>query len=222
MLWNASALFGFPIKATDGPLGTVGGLMFDGSDWAIRWLVADTGGWRPGRRVLLPVAALGQPDPEAHHLQVNLTMRQVEECPDVDTSEPLSQEMEVPVRGHYDLPPGLGATHQESHVHGISEITGDSIEATDGAIGHAEDFLIDTEGWRVRYLTVHASSWWTDEKRLISPLSIDWIDWARSIIHLDITCQKVKDSPPYVAGDTVDGAFEDLFHTYYGIRWARR
>lgn len=222
MLWNVSALNGYPIKATDGQVGTVAGLMYDGSDWAIRWLVADTGDWLPGRRVLLPVVALGQPDPEAHRLPVNLTMKQVAECPDVDTSEPLSQEMEVLLRNHYNLPPGMIAAHQDWHVHGISEITGASIEATDGAIGHAEDFLIDTENWQVRYLTVHTSTWWTNDKRLISPRSIDWIDSARSIIHLDVTCEKVKDSPPYVAADTVDGAFDALFDTYYGIRWVRR
>ena len=58
MLWNASALSGYPIKATDGQLGTVAGLMYDDSDWAIRWVMVGTGGWRSGRRVLLPVAAL--------------------------------------------------------------------------------------------------------------------------------------------------------------------
>ena len=111
---------------------------------------------------------------------------------------------------------------RDTRVRSISEITGDSIETTDGDIGHAEDFLIDTALWQVRYLIVHASSWWPGEKLLVSPFSIDWIDWARSIIHLDVTRQKVKDSPPFVAAQTVDGAFEESFHTYYGIRWARR
>jgi len=246
MLWNASALNGYPIKATDGQLGTVAGVMYDESDWSIRWLVADTGDWLSGRRALLPVAALGQPDPDRHHLPVNLTMRQVAECPDFDASEPLSQETETMVRNYYDLPngddrvpadgeiargpsrvlvaapAGLDVTRDGSHVHRISGITGDSIEAADGDIGHAEDFPIDSTLWQVRFLTVHASSWWTDEKRLISPLSIDWIDRARSIIHLDVTCQKEKDSPPYVAAETVDGAFDELFHTDYGIRWVRR
>ena len=31
MLWNASALSGYPIKATDGQLGTVAGLMYSGN-----------------------------------------------------------------------------------------------------------------------------------------------------------------------------------------------
>jgi hypothetical protein len=83
MLLNASALNGYPIKTTDGQLGTVAGLMYDPSDWAIRWLVVDTGDWLSGRRASLPVAAMG-----FHNLSVNLTMRQVGQCPDVDASEP--------------------------------------------------------------------------------------------------------------------------------------
>ncbi len=254
MLWNASALNGYPIKAIDGQIGIVADLLFDEQDWAIRWLVVDTGDWISGRRVLLPVSALGQPDPETHSLPVALTMKQVEESPDVKASDTLSHEAELLVCAHYDLPHGrdhyLWASHDRApadvtlpnplqslatsvsvgseigkhrpHVHSISTITGASIEAADGDIGHGEDFLIDAVQWQVRYLVVHTSSWRTGEKLLVSPLSINGIDWTRSVIHLAVTCQKVKDSPHYDAAQTVDGAFDELFNTYYGIRWTRR
>ncbi len=250
MLWNASSLNGYPIKATDGLSGTVSDVMYQDTDWAIRWLVVDLGDWLSGRRVLLPISALGSPDPEAHHLPVRLTMRQIEQSPDIDTSMPLSQKTDVQACDHFDLPhgrdqflwagqegrpadvaeapPGTAATGEvktaarEGRVRSMLEVTGNSIEATDGDIGHAEDFLIDIAAWQVRYLVVHTSSWWAGEKLLVSPLSIDWIDWARCIIHLDVTRQKVKDSPPYRAAETVDGAFEELFHSYYGFRGPRR
>jgi hypothetical protein len=254
MLWNASALNGLPIKAMDGKTGAVAGLMYDPVNWAIRWLAVDTGEWLSGRRVLLPVAALDQPDPDAHHLPVMLTMKQVADSPDLDEGEPLFLKSEGLFSQHCDLPDGpdhalfgntvgtpsdvieavrlSGATRgspvrhegeqDDTQLRSISGCTSNAIEATDGDIGHAEDFLIDTTLWRVRYLVVHTSSWWPGEKLLVSPLSIDWIDWARSIIHLDVDRQKVKDSPPYVAAETVDGAFDDRFQTYYGFRWARR
>jgi hypothetical protein len=250
MLWNASALNGYPIQATDGTLGTVADLLYDESDWAIRWLVVDTGEWLSGRRVLLPVAVLGQPDPQSFHLPVNLTMRQVEESPDVDDSEPPSKGIGTRIREHYEIlrgedhflwggddghppdvippdqppqsatasPAELQGARRDVIVRGISEIAGDLIEATDGDIGHAEDFLVDTALWQVRYLIVHTSSWWPGEKLLVSPLSINSIDWAQSVIHLDVSRQKVRSGPSYVATEAIDGAFEELFHTYYGIR----
>ena len=75
--------------------------------------------------------------------------------------------------------------------------------------------------WQVRYLIVHTSNWWPGEKLLVSPLSVERIDRDGSTIHIAETRQRVKDSPPYVAADTVDGAFEELFHAYYGFRGAR-
>lgn len=229
-------------------------LLFQDNDWALRWLVVDTGDWLSGRRLLLPISALGEPDPDAHHLPVNLTLRQIEQGPDFDSSEPLSEETDTAALAHYHFPHGedrfIWCTQAEKaaawpdgdtavlsmtaagsetgvdpiggHVRSLAEITGGVIEASDGDIGHAEDFLIDTAMWHVRYLVVHTSSWWVGEKTLVSPQSIAWIDWARRNIHLDVTRQKVKDSPPYNARQTVDGAFESLFHSYYGFRGPRR
>jgi hypothetical protein len=114
------------------------------------------------------------------------------------------------------------ATVRDPNLHGLSAITGSTIEATDGDIGHAEDFLIDAALWQVRYMTVHTANWWPGEKVLISPRSVDWIDVARGIIQLDVTRQKVKDRTSYVATETVDGAFEASFDSYYGIRFIRR
>jgi len=254
MLWNASAMTGYAIKAANGKIGTVSDMLFEDVDWAIRWMVVDTGDWLPGRKVLLPVSALGQPDAEASHLPVNLTMRQIEESPDIDMSQAASSDIESRLLEYYGLPRSrddkgahvaiarasgtpsiLGllparrpneadaeAVGHTPNLHGLSAITRSTIEATDGDIGHAEDFLVDTASWQVRYMTVHTANWWPGEKVLISPRSVDWIDVARGIIQLDVTRQKVKDSPPYVAAQTVDGAFEESFHSYYGIRFVRR
>ena len=61
MLWEASAINGFAIEASDGRLGTVTDLLFEDVGWIVRWLVVDTGNWLPDRRkVLLPLSALGQ------------------------------------------------------------------------------------------------------------------------------------------------------------------
>lgn len=162
----------------------------------------------------MPVVALGRPDLELHHLPVSQTMRPVGQSPDADANQPLSQAVEISVRTHYDLPPRPDATPHEPHIPNLTGLNGYSIEATHGDIGHAEDFLIDTTRWQVRYLTVDTSREWTNEKRLISTLSIDWMDRTRSIIHLAATCQRVKRSPLYVAAETVDGAFGEWIHTY--------
>ena len=62
MLWNASAIDGYAIEASDGRLGTVCDFLFDDTSWLVRWLVADTGTWLSGRKVLLPPSVLGHLD----------------------------------------------------------------------------------------------------------------------------------------------------------------
>ena len=63
MFWNASAMRGYTIEASDGELGSVSSFLFEDTSWIIRWLVVDTGKWLPGRQVLLPVSALDRPIP---------------------------------------------------------------------------------------------------------------------------------------------------------------
>ena len=57
MLWDASAINGYAIEASDGRLGTVSDFLFEDVSWINRWLVVDTGNWLSGREVLLPPSA---------------------------------------------------------------------------------------------------------------------------------------------------------------------
>ena len=73
--------------------------------WIIRWLVVDTGNWLPGRKVLLPLSALGHPDQTLRHFPVKLTMQQVKDSPDVDTDQPVSRQIEAHVYNSYGWDP---------------------------------------------------------------------------------------------------------------------
>ena len=103
MLWDASAINGYAIEASDGRLGTVSDLLFEDVGWVIRWLVVDTGNWLPGRKVLLPLSALGHPDQTQRHFPVKLTMQQVKDSPDVDTDRPVSRQIEAHVYNYLRL-----------------------------------------------------------------------------------------------------------------------
>ena len=55
-------LKGNTIVATDGDIGKVDDFYFDDKSWTIRYLVADTGNWLLGRKVLLSPIAVGKAD----------------------------------------------------------------------------------------------------------------------------------------------------------------
>ena len=54
----------------------------------------------------------------------------------------------------------------------ISDLKDYTISATDGEIGHVEDFYFDDQHWAVRYLIVDTGGWLLGRKVLISPISI--------------------------------------------------
>ena len=58
------------------------------------------------------------------------------------------------------------------HLRSANKVTGYRIGATDGDIGHVEDFIIDDETWEIRYMVVDTQNWWPGKKVLVAP---QWI-----------------------------------------------
>jgi hypothetical protein len=252
MLWNASAIKGFNIQGTDGLIGTVSDLLFDDKTWQTKWLVVHTGLWLFGRKILLPLEALGTPDEDARHVSVHLTQQQIKDSPDVDTDLPVSRHVEAHVYNYYDQNPywrsgfsPMGVVPQDTlifmprmgidgdpryhpgtdavpddgdpHLRSVNAVTGYHIEATDGAIGHVEDFLIDDADWRVMYVTVDTKNWLPGQRVVISPQSVREIDEMTRSVFLNVDREKIKASPPYDPEMAEDGPFNDRFHKYFGL-----
>jgi sporulation protein YlmC with PRC-barrel domain len=104
----------------------------------------------------------------------------------------------------------------DPHLRSIQAVTGYHIHASDGEIGHVEDFLVEDTDWSIHYLVVDTKNWWPGKKVLISPRSAREIEWADRLVNLNVDRQRVKDSPAYDASTTVDRAYEKHFHDHYG------
>ena len=61
----------------------------------------------------------------------------------------------------------------DPNLRSTREITGYGIHASDGHIGHVEDFLIDENSWNIRYLIVDTKNLLPGKKVIIS---VDWIE----------------------------------------------
>lgn len=96
------------------------------------------------------------------------------------------------------------------------EVTGYRIHASDGEIGHVEDFLVEDDDWTIHYLIVDTQNWWPGKKVLISPMSVRKIDWVDGQVSLGADRKKVKDSPAYDPSMMVYPVYEKNFHNHYG------
>ena len=108
MLWTASGIKGYAIRASDGEIGTVIDFLFADDSWVVRWLVVDTGNWLAGRKVLLPPTVLGHPDPGTREFPVRLTMKEIKESPEIESDRPVSRQDETNIYGYYGWRPYWG------------------------------------------------------------------------------------------------------------------
>ena len=104
MLRNTNELLHYAIQASDGHIGCIRDFYFDDHRWVIRYLVVDTGGWLPDRKVLISPMSVIHADAQDKMIDLSITKDRVEHSPDIDTDKPISQQQEQGYLGYYGYP----------------------------------------------------------------------------------------------------------------------
>ena len=85
-------------------------------------------------------------------------------------------------------------------LHKTSYMKGFHLLATDGEIGHVDDFLVD-EAWTVRYLVVDTSNWLGGRSVLVSPGAISDVDSPHRKLHVALSRDEIQRSPSMKLAD---------------------
>jgi hypothetical protein len=104
MLRSVKQLYGDKLGASDGEIGQVKDFYFDDQNWAVRYVVADTGSWLTGRLVLISPHAFGNLDRSGKLLCVNLNRKQIEDSPLIESHKPVSRQYEEEYYRYYGWP----------------------------------------------------------------------------------------------------------------------
>jgi len=104
------------------------------------------------------------------------------------------------------------------YQHGVTELTGYHLAATDGEIGRVEDFFIDEETWQIHYLLVDTGNWLSERKVLISPSWITETSWEGKQVRVKMTRAQIENSPEYDPVKAPDRAYEGRLHEHYEER----
>ncbi len=211
MLHSIHGRYGEKLRASDGEIGQVKDFYFDDKTWTLRYLVADTGGWLAGRRVLISPHSLGHLYPEGKVLLVNLTKKQIEESPSIYEHESVTRQQEEEYHRHYGYPyyaqawplwglvdypvvapPPSSVTDLEkkavdSHLRSSHAIAGYSVEGSDGVIGQVADFMIDGRTWMIREIVVECGHWYSGNKITIPTDKVSRISYDDGAIYVDST-----------------------------------
>ncbi len=237
MLCLAKTLNGYTLEALNGEIGTVKEFYFDDLCWTIRYLVAATGTWLATRQVLIPPHVLRSIVPEDRRIIVGLTTQQIEDSPPIDHDKPVSRQFETAYHGFYGWPlywygvnawgaltnPALDTTAPplvdkawDAHLRSTRTVSHYHLQASDGAIGHVEDFVIDDETWSIRYLIIDTGSWLAGRRILLAPQWITRVSWPESKIHVALTRAAIQASPAYTEAALLTRAYETGLHGHYG------
>jgi hypothetical protein len=104
MLQSIKQLYGDKLGALDGDIGHVKDFYFDDQNWAVRYVVADTGTWLSGRQVLITPHAFESAHQAGKVLRVNLTRKQIEDSPSILAHKPVSRQYEEEYYQYYGWP----------------------------------------------------------------------------------------------------------------------
>ena len=107
------------------------------------------------------------------------------------------------------------ARDADTHLRSSAEVIGYHVEAIDGAIGHIDDFLFDDRSWQIRYAVVDTRNWLRGRLVLIAPASITSIDWNVRRVHVKVSRDAVKASPPYERTATLSDDEERRIQRHY-------
>ncbi len=111
----------------------------------------------------------------------------------------------------------------DSHLRSSASVKGCDIQASDGSIGHVQDFVFDDVSWAIRYLVVDTRNWWPGGKHvLIATQWIDSIDWASGTVQVSLKREQVKNSPGFVEPSDIGRDDEKRLHDAYSRQgyWA--
>ena len=100
----------------------------------------------------------------------------------------------------------------------VRNVTGYYIEATDGDLGHVEDFIVDTSEWAIRYMIIDTRNWWPGKKVLVSPEWINRVSWPESRVYVDMSKDAIQRAPEYDPDRPLAREYETRLFGHHGRR----
>jgi hypothetical protein len=189
--------------------------------------------------VLISPYALIAVRKEEQDIAIDLTRKQIEDSPSLDSDKPVSRQFEEAYYGYYEWPgywsgpymwgvypyivrdpekwkePTAAEKAWDPHLRSTHDVSGYHIQATDGEIGHVEAFILDDETWAIRYLIVDTKNWWPGKKVLVSPQWIERVSWDESKVFVNLSGEAIKQSPEYTEESLSTRDYETGLYRHY-------
>jgi hypothetical protein len=94
-------------------------------------------------------------------------------------------------------------------------LEGYKLDSLDGEIGTVKDFYFDDQYWAIRFLVIDTHNWLPGKKVLVSPKWIESVSWSQSKIFVNLTREKIKQSPAFTDKSLLTRDYEAKLYQHY-------
>jgi hypothetical protein len=233
-------MIGCDVKASNEFVGKVKDFYFDDHAWNVCYVVVDVGTWLKGRKVLVsPGEVSSIPNGQDTSLRLRLSADDVRKCPGIESDLPVSLQKEridlksypimappwpllgVPVRPVFPVRGGegeetCGGRKGDPFLRSVREVINYRLLSSDEKrFGHVSDFIVNTDGWIIRYLVVDTRYWLPGKQVLIAPLWLGRIDWTNALVYVRLPFEDVKNSPSFDPDSPMSDEYEKGLLEHY-------
>ncbi len=91
--------------------------------------------------------------------------------------------------------------HPNPHLRSLKEVAGYLIAASDGEIGHVDDFLADLDTWRIERLVVDTGNWLRGKDVVLGIDRVTAVSWEERRVTVSLTKAKIESAPELTKGN---------------------
>ena len=101
-------------------------------------------------------------------------------------------------------------------LHNTQALYGHKLTASDGDIGHVQDFYFDDKSWVIRYLIADTGTWLAGRLVLLTPHSFGKLDDEAKTLQVKLRKNQIEKSPSIETHKPVSRQYEADYYRYYG------
>lgn len=123
--------------------------------------------------------------------------------------------MGVPVHPLPEGQNGRTAPEGDPNLRSGRTVCGYHIEASDGTIGHVEDYLFNDHAWTLDHIVIDTKNWLPGKKVIVSTEWIRDVVWSESLVHVGLEREIIRRAPEFDGSMPVTEDYANSLRSHY-------
>jgi hypothetical protein len=98
--------------------------------------------------------------------------------------------------------------HDDPHLRSARSLAGYQVDATDGEIGHIEDYMANDQSWLLHFMIVDTRNCLPGRRVLISPQWIERVEWGASKVLVGLSREASLAAPSLIPSSRLASTME--------------